>query len=177
MTALAGLTFRAGRRDDAAALARLVRDAFATYDEWADPNWERPDLDAQTELQLQARLGTSACWALLAESDGQPVGYVALVPARTLGEEPRHPIRRLAHLWHLFVLREWWGTGLAAHLLDEAVAEARRRGYREARLFTPRDNRRARAFYEREGWSDSGLELFGDDLELQLVEYRRMLAP
>jgi diamine N-acetyltransferase len=174
---VSGLAFRAARREDAPAIARLIGEAFSTYDEWAAPGWERPDLDVQTELQLQARLGTPECWALLGESDRAPVGYVALVPARVLGQEPRHRIPGLAHLWHLFVLRDWWGTGLAAHLLDEAVAEARRRGYREARLFTPRDNKRARAFYEREGWSDSGLELFGDDLELQLVEYRRMLAP
>jgi hypothetical protein len=50
------------------------------------------------------------------------------------------------------------------------------RGYREMRLWTPRDSGRARTFYERDGWSPSGAERYADDLRLNVVEYRRMLA-
>ncbi len=99
-----------------------------------------------------------------------------LCPARTIGEV-RAPISGLAHLWHLFVARRWWGTGAAVELHGAAIEEARRAGYREAMLRTPRDNARARAFYEREGWRPSGAELFTHDLHLDLVEYRRMLRP
>jgi GNAT superfamily N-acetyltransferase len=104
------------------------------------------------------------------------VGYAALTPARTR-EEPRRPIAGLGHLWHLFVVPAWWGRGVATHLLAEAMSEAERRRYTAARLWTPRANARARAFYLREGWRETGAEMFAEDLQLDLVEYRRMLVP
>jgi hypothetical protein len=44
-----------------------------------------------------------------------------------------------------------------------------------AQLWTPRDSGRARAFYEREGWSWSGDEVFNAHLRLDLVRYERRL--
>jgi GNAT superfamily N-acetyltransferase len=60
------------------------------------------------------------------------------------------------YLWQLFVRPAWWGTGLAAGLHDAFLAEARGRGYRDARLNTPAAHARARRFYERRGWSVAG---------------------
>jgi GNAT superfamily N-acetyltransferase len=77
----------------------------------------------------------------------------------------------LAHLSQIFVLRDQWGSGVAAELLTGAVGEARRRGYERMRLFTPRDHGRARRFYEREGWRPTGEKRFGPELGLQIVEY------
>jgi hypothetical protein len=51
------------------------------------------------------------------------------------------------------------------------------RGYTSAVLWTPRDNPRARAFYRREGWRETGCERYAADLDLDLVEYGRPLDP
>jgi ribosomal protein S18 acetylase RimI-like enzyme len=53
------------------------------------------------------------------------------------------------------------------------VAEARAQGYRRMRFFTPRDQARARRFYEREGFVWTGSETLEPDLGLVLVEYLR----
>jgi GNAT superfamily N-acetyltransferase len=170
------LAYLCGTAADAPALTELVSKAFATYTDWAPPGWSMPDLDAEMREVLEQWLDEPVAWSRVALDGDQPVGYVSVLPART-AEEPRTFIPGLAHLWHLFVLREWWGTGLAKRLLDEATEEARRREYQAIRLWTPRDHARARAFYAREGWAPTGAEQFADQLQLDLVELRRMLVP
>ena len=76
----------------------------------------------------------------------------------------------------LFVREPWWGSGLAARLHAIAIAEAAAQGYRAMRLYTPAGQLRARAFYEREGWSTDGAVRFEPMLALDLVEYRRALS-
>jgi ribosomal protein S18 acetylase RimI-like enzyme len=94
-------------------------------------------------------------------------GQVAYVPAREeLG---------VAHIWMLFVRREAWGSGIAALLLARAVEEATHEGYASMRLHTPAEHRRARAFYEREGWSAASPPFYEPMLGLTLVTYRRPL--
>jgi len=56
----------------------------------------------------------------------------------------------------LYVLPEAWGTGLADELHDAAVAELRRQGVEQARLWVLERNGRARRFYERHGWQADG---------------------
>jgi GNAT superfamily N-acetyltransferase len=75
----------------------------------------------------------------------------------------------------LFVRPPWWGSGLATRLNALAVAEAAGRGYTAIRLHTPAGQRRARAFYEREGWSTDGVLVPEPLLGIDLVEYRRDL--
>jgi GNAT superfamily N-acetyltransferase len=168
------LAYLCGTAADAPAIAELVGRAFATYTDWAPPGWHLPNLDEEMREVLEQWLDEPVTWSLVALDGAQPVGYVSLLPART-AEEPRHFIPGLGHLWHLFVLREWWGSGLATHLLSEATEEARRREYTAVRLWTPRDSARARAFYAREGWMPTGAEQFAEHLQLDLVELRRML--
>lgn len=88
-------------------------------------------------------------WALLALVAGRPAGHVAFFPARErTPDDGRHWSERpktpgLAHLWQLFVLREWWGRGVAPALHDAAVAEMRMRKFEQARLYTPSAHARA----------------------------------
>ena len=53
------------------------------------------------------------------------------------GSVPQPGVAGSAHLWQLFVRPPWWGSGVAAALLGEAVAAAAAEGYRRMRLFTP----------------------------------------
>jgi GNAT superfamily N-acetyltransferase len=167
---------RKAKPPDAAALTSVLAEAFETYREWAPDSWNpRIELGDQEAWEFTERLSRPDYWGLVAEADGRAVGYVVLRQGLTI-EEPRQPIPGAGHIWQLFVRPAWWGSGLAARLLEQAVGEARRREYTELRLWTPRDNARARAFYAREGWRATGRTRYGPDLDLDLLEYRRSLA-
>ncbi|MEA2273052.1 MAG: hypothetical protein QOI98_1760 [Solirubrobacteraceae bacterium] len=169
---LDGVKTRLGGPRDAAVIAQLVLAGFASW-EWA-PEWTPSPTDVD-ESEVAEWLAKPGVWCLLAIHDGRPVGQTTLSPALT-DEEPRNEIPGLGHLRHLFVLPDWHGTGLGAFLLDRAVGEARMRGYSRVRLWTPRDNARARAFYEREGWRATGVELVANRFGLPLVQYVRDLG-
>lgn len=151
---------------DAPALVETVRQGFEGYRAWAPRGWDPPPIEHQL-AGIRDRLPDPACFCLVAEADGEPAGQVAFVHAR--GE------RGVAHVWMLFLRELWWGTGLAAQLLDRAVAEAAARGYSGMRLHTPAEQARARAFYARAGWSTDGTPFYEPMLGLALVAYRRPL--
>ncbi|HKN94111.1 MAG TPA: GNAT family N-acetyltransferase [Thermoleophilaceae bacterium] len=154
----------------------VLEDASSTYSEWAPEGWNPAQTLADSERKLiPERIGLPGWWSQVAEHDGQMVGYVILRPA-TEGYAADRPIAGLAHVWHLFVRRAWWGSGVASGLLSAGLAGAAERGYDSARLWTPRLNARARAFYRREGWRETGEETYAPRLDLDLVEYRRSCA-
>ena len=155
---------------DASAIRRLAEEGLATYSEFT-PGWTRPkQFDEDNAERGRTLLADPEFFCLIAEAGRTPIAHVGFAPGR---EDRGHgpPIAGLAHLWQLFVMREWWGSGVAAELIQAAVEEARSRGYERMRLFTPRDHARARRFYEREGWRATGLEIEGDLLGLAIVEY------
>jgi GNAT superfamily N-acetyltransferase len=169
------ITRRATTADVEAILA-IVKTGFESYTTFAPPGWAPPDITDDRERTV-ALLSEPTTWGLLALDDGRPVGHFAFTPARrrTADEAPgdwreREPIPGLAHLWQLFVLPEWWGSGVAARLHETGIAEMRARGYERARLFTPSGQARARQFYERRGWKPV-VEQFNPELGLDLVEY------
>jgi GNAT superfamily N-acetyltransferase len=65
---------------------------------------------------------------------------------------------------------------VARELLRAGLDAAEREGYGRMRFFTPRDQARARAFYEREGFVPTGWEGLEEPLGLVLVEYALDLA-
>lgn len=56
----------------------------------------------------------------------------------------------------LYVMPEFWSRGIGSTLHDLALARLRAMDVQEARLWTLTDNHRARAFYEKRGWSLTG---------------------
>lgn len=82
---------------------------------------------------------------LVAERDGEAVGFASIGQARddaSAGE-----------VYAIYVLPEAWGTGAGHALMQESLRRLREDGYHEGVLWVLDDNPRARAFYEREGWS------------------------
>jgi len=172
----AALQIRPARPEDAGELAATARLGFESYRAWAAPGW-RPPPPALTLRAIRLRLRQSTTWCVLAAApDGAVAGHVGFTPASER-LRPHVTIPERAHLWMLFLRPAWWGSGLAVRLHDLALAEAARRGYASMRLYTPAGSARARAFYEREGWSAAGAPFAEPLLELELVEYRRLLAP
>ena len=56
----------------------------------------------------------------------------------------------------LYVMPERWGRGVGNTLHDFALDRLRETNVQEARLWTLTENHRARAFYEKRGWSLTG---------------------
>jgi len=168
-----GFELRPLTTDDAEAMAESFRQGLESFRDWAPPDWRPPEGPPEAE-RIREGLALPSTWGLLATDADRVAGHVAFTQARER-QEPRTEIAGLAHLWQLFVRRRWWGTGLAAELNRLAVAEAAGRGYEAMRLLTPLGNARARAFYEREGWSTDGVAVSEPSLGVDLVEYRRRL--
>ena len=152
--------------DDAEAMSETLQIGFDGYRAFAPPGWTPPDARTPGEVaRVRARLLEPATWAMVAEAGGVAVGHAGYLPQPGAAGS--------AHLWQLFVRPPWWGTGVAAALLAAAAAAAAAEGYRRMRFFTPRDQARARAFYEREGFGSTGWEAFEESIGLVLVEYAR----
>jgi GNAT superfamily N-acetyltransferase len=69
-----------------------------------------------------------------------------------------------------------WNRGVGSALLHHAVATLRSMGFDELRLWTLRDNERARAFYERNGWTADGAEQLTEHPQGSYVEARYRLV-
>lgn len=80
---------------------------------------------------------------------GRTVGFAGVGPALE-AEQPEST--ELGHLYTLYVLSDHWGTGVGHRLHAAALAALRAEGFSEAMLWVLADNRRAIAFYERQGW-------------------------
>lgn len=169
----ATVRFRSATPADADALGRSAVAAMAGYRSFAPPGWAPPPLAAETD-HTRALLADDQVWCVIAESAGEVVGQISFLPAA----RSRHAVDDpgLAHLRNLFVREDHWGTGLATELHARAVREARERGFRSMRLFAAADQRRARRFYEREGWAAAGEPHLDPALGLAIVEYRRTLS-
>ena len=159
---------------DAAAVLDGLAAGFETYRSFAPPGWEPPAPGAGSPLATERLLGHPDVWYVIAEDERGVAGQCGFHPAheRRYMQGPR--IEGVAWLWHLFLRRDRWGSGLAVELHDLAIATMREWGYREARLTTPAGQMRARRFYEKRGWRPAprsvsdACTLTG----LPLVEYR-----
>jgi GNAT superfamily N-acetyltransferase len=163
--------------DDVDAMLEHVRAGFESYVDFAPAGWTPPRMPDERERMIDL-LGDVQTWGALALIDGVPVGHIVMSPARErpAGGGPdswraRRVIPGAAHVWQLFVVPNWWGSGVADVLHREFVAEATSRGYESGRLYTPAAHERARRFYERRGWRALGEQL-NPELGLALAEYR-----
>ena len=163
---------RPGTLDDAETMHATVAAGFLTYREFAPAGWQ-PPVDIGPDA-VRARLERGGTWALMGETlDRQPAGHVAFTPATESRWSDPDP--KLVHLWQLFVLQPYWGTGLGPRLLERSRTEAIRQGYTTMRLYPPAGQARARRFYEREGFSLGSKPVLEGQLGLEVVEYRATL--
>jgi ribosomal protein S18 acetylase RimI-like enzyme len=164
------VTVRPATVADAPAMGRLhVRAWQAAYrghmpDEYLDGL--RPEDRAawwDGALRREDRPGV----VLVAEADGEVVGFAALGPSA-------NP-EGAGELFAINVDPDHWGTGAGRALLEAAQAELARMGFAELVLWVLPGNARARRFYERAGWAADGAEQTVDALGVTVpeVRYRR----
>jgi ribosomal protein S18 acetylase RimI-like enzyme len=167
------LTTRRATLADVPALSETQRQGFEGYAAFAPSGWTPPPPEIEAE-GIRDRLEQPDAWCVIAHDGDRVAGHAGFVAARERTGDPEL-IPGLAHLWALFLREPYWGSGLARRLLQMAVAEASARGYEAMRLYTPAGQSRARAFYEREGWTTDGAARYEPMIALDLVEYRRRL--
>lgn len=148
-------------------MADNLMEGFASYRTWTMGEWELP---ARTEMLLgmMQRFTRDGSWCFCGFHDNVPAGHVM---ARPELDEDDAPLAGVSRVTHLFVRREHWGSGLAATLHEMMLASMRERGYARAVLWTPIGAARARAFYTRHGWRETGALEPESDLGLELMEY------
>jgi GNAT superfamily N-acetyltransferase len=104
------------------------------------PDLPFPDDDVLARWRLV--LDEPGMTVLIDEALARPVGYAAFAGGW------------LRHFW---VHPDWWGTGRASVLHARALAEMAAAGATTTYLWVLVDNRRARAFYRREGWEETAV--------------------
>jgi GNAT superfamily N-acetyltransferase len=85
----------------------------------------------------------------------------------------------LGEIYSLNVHPSAWGTGVGDALLIAAQDWMTGEGFRDVVLWVVRENRRARRFYERNGWTCDGSAEVGKVLGVAVpeVRYRQRLTP
>jgi len=112
---------------------------------------------ARDWLRTRMRVGESV--VLVAERDGEIVGFTQLYPMFSSV--------RIARTWilnDLFVAEAARRGGVARALLDAAAAFAREDGAAGISLETTRDNAAARALYRAAGWSEDDTQWYSVSL-------------
>jgi ribosomal protein S18 acetylase RimI-like enzyme len=108
---------------------------------------------------------------LVAEEDGRTVGFASVAATRDLDADPA----TTGEVYAIYLDPDAYGRGLGRALMDGAVEELGRRGFRLATLWVLASNERARRFYARAGWRPDGgtkIDQFGD-VDVLEVRYAR----
>lgn len=103
------------------------------------------------------------------EPQEEPIGFIVVGPERD-GSGASGEVAALN------VDPDHWGQGVGRSLLRAGVDHLRAQGFVDATLWAHPDNRRARRFYERAGWTAEGAEHRAEVMgtEVPAVRYRRV---
>jgi GNAT superfamily N-acetyltransferase len=146
---------RAATLADAETLARIhVRSWQAAYGQLFPVEALEPLTDTRERRAERwretAMSATPRTHALVAERDGEVVGFATVGPAE---DEDRTSVGELTML---YIAPEAWGRGAGRALMAEALSRLRSDGFAEAILWVFEDNPRTRRFYELAGWAADG---------------------
>lgn len=162
--------------EHAESLLLQVAIGFDGYRSFAGEDWVPPDaITPERAEKFRANLADRDYFALMAVYGEDPIGHTVWGPARVDNEPDGDLIAGLCHVSAVFVLEPWWGQGVATALHAAGREEMTRRGWMQARLYTPALQHRARRFYEREGWRLDVDSYFEPRTGLDMVEYRLSL--
>ena len=164
------MNIRVATPADAAVVSELARRTF--YDTFAASN-DAADMAlyhaGAYSIDIQTReLSDRDVTTLLVEEGGTAIAYAMLraahVPECVSGPDP-------IELWRFYVDGAWHGRGVAALLMARARTAALERGAQTLWLGVWERNDRARAFYAKCGFVDTGehIFLFGTDPQTDRV--------
>ena len=107
-------------------------------------------LDSLSETRWSAHLNADAKRLLLALEDGKPVGAATYSEARDV------KMKDWGEIISLYLLPSHFHKGIGARLFAAAIGELENEGFRNIYLWVLEENYRARAFYEKHGFTLSG---------------------
>ncbi|HEY0412569.1 MAG TPA: GNAT family N-acetyltransferase [Allosphingosinicella sp.] len=144
------ISYRPATVEDAALIADLFERAFLeTFGHLYRPEDLRAFLDRLSPAGFRGELEDEAYRFMLAFDGDTAAGFCKLGPL-TLPVAPERPALELRQL---YLLKSWYGRGIAPALMEWALGEARRQGTQDLYLTVYSDNHRAKAFYRRYGFA------------------------
>ena len=152
------IAVRTATEDDVDALATAHIDAWRVGyrglfpDEYLDSGAFAAERRSIWELREWSAHPDQAVFAGLV--DERVVGFALVGPDR---DEPTQ-----GEVYAFYVHPDAWGTGVARSLIEAGEQWLRDQGFTNASLWVLRDNPRARRFYEKSGWSCTGIETSWD---------------
>jgi ribosomal protein S18 acetylase RimI-like enzyme len=153
------LPIRSASQGDATAIAEIKVAAWRTAYRLIVPDAVLDGLrvDVVRDKWLAVRQSELAEQGIVASEQGCLVGYALFGPNR-------HQVEDFdGQLFELYVLPSHFGSGLAARLLDAALARLKAAGYSGVMLRVFEANARARRFYEKNRWTRiRGAELYDE---------------
>lgn len=162
------LTYRDGRTADAEAIADLYGRCFTDTFSHLYKSKDLADFLATRNAEaFRAELDDPSFHFRLAEEQAALAGFLKLGPAELPVETPPGTIE----LRQLYVFGPWQGAGVAAALMDWAMARARSLHARHIQLNVYIDNLRAQRFYRRYGFEPVGRYVFmvGEHADEEIV--------
>src|SRR5436305_9364834 len=106
--ATAKFTLREGERRDLGAMADNLESGFLSYRTWAVNTWEPPSR-VEMLLGMMQRFQHDGSWTFVGFADHEPAGHVTSRPEVDEHDAPKPGVTRLTHL---FLRRDYWGSGL-----------------------------------------------------------------
>ncbi len=173
------IAIREASLSDAVALGRMHVEAWRAAYRGTMPDDFLASLDpegraARWRERLATRTEGRATFVVTGEI-GEAYGFASVGPAR---DEPGER----GELYAINVAPRAWGTGAGRALLARATRALEDFGHREAILWVLRENARARRFYQREGWQQTGdrvdtVSENGFSFQVHELRYARALGP
>ena len=150
---------RRGNLNDAALLQQIGR---KTFDDSFGNTCTKEDMRGVLDLffnsaQVALELQDDADNFFFFEEDGIAKGYLR-INAKHACPLDSFQNRKSIELVRLYILKEFHGTGVANKLIDFAFDFARKSGFEIMYLSVWEYNFRARGFYEKHGFANTGLE-------------------
>lgn len=171
------LIFRRAVIQDVDALLHMARQAFLqAYSSQNKPE-NVPDYlnRAFSKCQLYEELNEDASAFLLAELEGEIIGYVKVnfTPAQTDLQDPES-----MEIARLYVLEDFLGQGAGKFLLDQAINFAKQHHKNYVWLGVWEHNARAIRFYEKNGFTKFGTHPFpfGDEIQTDWLMKKQLKA-
>jgi GNAT superfamily N-acetyltransferase len=160
---------RPATAEDAAGIARVHTDVWRDAYEGLLPAdfLARRVVTEGTWLDRITRLPPNTSVHVAVDDAGCIVGFAAAGPALgpTSGED-----ESMGQMYAIYVLASYWGAGVGYALHRVALDQLRAADFSEARLWVLPGNVRAIGFYERQGWSDRGIETQDDFDGIRVTE-------
>jgi RimJ/RimL family protein N-acetyltransferase len=176
---MATVTVRTASVEDAAAMGAVHVAAWQAAYRCVMPDEFLDALDAEERADqwrsvIEANPTPTEGRRLVVSLDGAVVGVALVWSCRDEGSPPE-----LGELVLINLAPAAWGTGAGSALLTECEVSLAAFGYTAAILWVATENRRARRFYEREGWSADGAQRVEvvDGASVHESRYRKRLAP